>query len=231
MTSGSGGIRSTVDDRGMSEPAGRPLPERPGLAAWRASARSISAVRRWRGSGISGPSPRPLRSIPRRPMGDRWPGRSRSGLALALGLSQPGALALAADRGALAAIGLTLVHAFYWTDLRMRAPIVPAIALVAAGADCSAYADPRDREPSRNRPVTDDARRLTDRRLSSGRWRRARTRADATKTSQRAIEKLMPVAATIPTTAAASRWRSKNSTRDGKDTAGPRSSGRSPARC
>ncbi len=31
-------------------------------------------------------------------------------------------------------IGLTLVHAFYWTDLRMRAPIVPAIALIAAGA-------------------------------------------------------------------------------------------------
>ena len=31
-------------------------------------------------------------------------------------------------------IGLTLVHAFFWTDLRMRAPIVPAIALIAAGA-------------------------------------------------------------------------------------------------
>lgn len=31
-------------------------------------------------------------------------------------------------------LGLTIVHAFYWTDLRMRAPIVPAIALVAAFA-------------------------------------------------------------------------------------------------
>ena len=30
-------------------------------------------------------------------------------------------------------IGLTVVHAFYWTDLRMRAPIVPALALIAAG--------------------------------------------------------------------------------------------------
>ena len=30
--------------------------------------------------------------------------------------------------------GLTIVHAIYWTDLRMRAPIVPAIALVAATA-------------------------------------------------------------------------------------------------
>lgn len=35
---------------------------------------------------------------------------------------------------AVAAIfSLTIVHAFYWTDLRMRAPIVPAIALIAAG--------------------------------------------------------------------------------------------------
>jgi 4-amino-4-deoxy-L-arabinose transferase-like glycosyltransferase len=34
----------------------------------------------------------------------------------------------------LSALGLTLVHGFFWTDLRMRAPIVPAIALVAAGA-------------------------------------------------------------------------------------------------
>jgi 4-amino-4-deoxy-L-arabinose transferase-like glycosyltransferase len=30
--------------------------------------------------------------------------------------------------------GLSLVHAFFWTDLRMRAPIVPAIALIAASA-------------------------------------------------------------------------------------------------
>jgi 4-amino-4-deoxy-L-arabinose transferase-like glycosyltransferase len=34
----------------------------------------------------------------------------------------------------LCVIGLTLVHVLYWTDLRMRAPIVPAIALIAAGA-------------------------------------------------------------------------------------------------
>ena len=31
-------------------------------------------------------------------------------------------------------LGLTIVHAFYWTDLRMRAPIVPAVALAAAFA-------------------------------------------------------------------------------------------------
>ena len=34
----------------------------------------------------------------------------------------------------LCVFGLTLVHTVYWTDLRMRAPIVPAIALIAAGA-------------------------------------------------------------------------------------------------
>lgn len=31
-------------------------------------------------------------------------------------------------------VALTLVHALFWTDLRMRAPLVPAIALIAAGA-------------------------------------------------------------------------------------------------
>ena len=30
--------------------------------------------------------------------------------------------------------GLSAVHALYWTDLRMRAPIVPALALLAASA-------------------------------------------------------------------------------------------------
>jgi 4-amino-4-deoxy-L-arabinose transferase-like glycosyltransferase len=30
--------------------------------------------------------------------------------------------------------GLTVVHCVFWTDLRMRAPIVPAIALIASGA-------------------------------------------------------------------------------------------------
>lgn len=29
-------------------------------------------------------------------------------------------------------VGLSLVHLFYWTDLRMRAPLIPALALVAA---------------------------------------------------------------------------------------------------
>ncbi len=34
--------------------------------------------------------------------------------------------------GALLVLSFTLVHTFYWTDMRMRAPLVPVIALVAA---------------------------------------------------------------------------------------------------
>jgi 4-amino-4-deoxy-L-arabinose transferase-like glycosyltransferase len=45
----------------------------------------------------------------------------------------------------LSAIGLTLVHGFFWTDLRMRAPIVPAIALVAAGAALPRFMTKRPR--------------------------------------------------------------------------------------
>ena len=48
-------------------------------------------------------------------------------------------------------IGLTIVHAFFWTDLRMRAPIVPAIALIAATAELSRF---RLRRP---RPVYRDS--------------------------------------------------------------------------
>lgn len=35
-----------------------------------------------------------------------------------------------------AIVALSIVHVAYWTDLRMRAPLVPAIALVAAGVSC-----------------------------------------------------------------------------------------------
>jgi 4-amino-4-deoxy-L-arabinose transferase-like glycosyltransferase len=40
--------------------------------------------------------------------------------------------------------GLSLVHAFFWTDLRMRAPIVPAIALIAASAALPAWRSARE---------------------------------------------------------------------------------------
>jgi 4-amino-4-deoxy-L-arabinose transferase-like glycosyltransferase len=54
--------------------------------------------------------------------------------ALTLGLLEPSVWTWPRVPVPLAILGLTIVHAFFWTDLRMRAPIVPAIALVAAGA-------------------------------------------------------------------------------------------------
>ncbi len=55
-------------------------------------------------------------------------------LALATGFIQPAAWSWPKVAAPVAIVGLTIVHALYWTDMRMRAPIVPAIALVAAGA-------------------------------------------------------------------------------------------------
>jgi 4-amino-4-deoxy-L-arabinose transferase-like glycosyltransferase len=55
-------------------------------------------------------------------------------LALILGLSRQYIWSWSRIAAPLSVIGLTLVHSLYWTDLRMRAPIVPAIALIAAGA-------------------------------------------------------------------------------------------------
>ncbi|WP_152051184.1 dolichyl-phosphate-mannose-protein mannosyltransferase [Tautonia marina] len=49
----------------------------------------------------------------------------------------------------MALLSLALVHSLYWTDLRMRAPVVPAIALVAAGA----LASERSRHPCHTRPA------------------------------------------------------------------------------
>jgi 4-amino-4-deoxy-L-arabinose transferase-like glycosyltransferase len=51
---------------------------------------------------------------------------------VALGLFQPGLWTWPRIAAPLAAIGLTIVHLFFWTDLRMRAPIIPALALIAA---------------------------------------------------------------------------------------------------
>jgi 4-amino-4-deoxy-L-arabinose transferase-like glycosyltransferase len=55
-------------------------------------------------------------------------------VALALGLCRPTFWRWPGLAAPLAILGLATVHAFYWTDVRMRAPIVPAIALVAASA-------------------------------------------------------------------------------------------------
>jgi hypothetical protein len=55
-------------------------------------------------------------------------------LALLAGCCRPSLWRWPAVASLAAIAGLTLVHAVYWTDLRMRAPIVPAIAIIAAGA-------------------------------------------------------------------------------------------------
>ena len=80
----------------------------------------------------------------------RPPGPSRSGSRWRSGWPGRPILAMAGGRGAVVVIALTVVHLAYWTDLRMRAPIVPAIALIAAGA----------RSPTVRRGRSDGARRI-----------------------------------------------------------------------
>jgi hypothetical protein len=55
-------------------------------------------------------------------------------IAFGLGLFRRGLWRWPEIAGPLSIAGLSLVHTLFWTDLRMRAPIVPAIALVAASA-------------------------------------------------------------------------------------------------
>lgn len=55
-------------------------------------------------------------------------------LALALGLANRSSYRWPAVAAPSIVLALTIVHIAYWTDLRMRAPIVPAIALIASGA-------------------------------------------------------------------------------------------------
>lgn len=55
-------------------------------------------------------------------------------IALGLGLARRSLWRWPQIAAPLLVAGLSLVHAVFWTDLRMRAPIVPAIALVAASA-------------------------------------------------------------------------------------------------
>jgi hypothetical protein len=55
-------------------------------------------------------------------------------IALGLGFCRRGLWRWPDITAPLQLLGLTLVHILYWTDLRMRAPLVPAIALIAATA-------------------------------------------------------------------------------------------------
>jgi len=55
-------------------------------------------------------------------------------IALVIGLARRSLWSWPLIAAPLFLVGLSLVHTVFWTDLRMRAPIVPAIALVAASA-------------------------------------------------------------------------------------------------
>ncbi len=101
---------------------------------WRGSGRATSFGPRSPGSAVSG-------AWPRRPWfthpacdGRRSPGRCRSGSPWYGDSGERSLWRWPRIAAPMIVIGLTLVHAFFWTDLRMRAPIVPAIALIAAGA-------------------------------------------------------------------------------------------------
>ncbi len=62
-------------------------------------------------------------------------------LALAVGLTARSTWRWPAASAPAILLALTLVHVAYWTDLRMRAPIVPAVALIASGARLSRSKD------------------------------------------------------------------------------------------
>ncbi len=66
--------------------------------------------------------------------------------ALALGVLRRPAWSWPTIAATMAVFGLTIVHLAFWTDLRMRAPIVPAIAILAAGAGTRSNEDGRGRD-------------------------------------------------------------------------------------
>jgi hypothetical protein len=76
-------------------------------------------------------------------------------VAVALGLCQRACWRWPQVAAPLAMVGLSLVHALFWTDLRMRAPIVPAIAIVAAFACSSALRIGRDTSDGQGGPSKD----------------------------------------------------------------------------
>src|SRR5205807_404788 len=66
-------------------------------------------------------------------------------IALALGLTRRALWRWPRVSAPAVVLALTAVHSVYWTDLRMRAPIVPAVALIVAGAPRPARSRGRDR--------------------------------------------------------------------------------------
>ena len=79
-------------------------------------------------------------------------------VALGLGLTRRSLWRWPQIAAPLLVAGLSLVHAVFWTDLRMRAPIVPAIALVAASAALPALRRASERRRAGSGAVTGSTR-------------------------------------------------------------------------
>ena len=117
------GMTQPQADRALAAPAGGCSAERPSAFA-RASASRLG--RFWGLAPAGAVYPRALRIATACWTFPLW-------LGLAWGLSRRDAWRWPRLAAPATVLALTIVHAFYWTDLRMRAPIVPAIALIAAG--------------------------------------------------------------------------------------------------
>ena len=118
------GLTSTQADRLLQAEGWRMLRERPGTFA------RASIARLGRFWGVA-PSSAVYSRL------ERWATAAWTipiWIALIAGLMRRGLWHWPALGAPLLLLGLTGVHTVYWTDMRMRVPIVPAIALIAAGA-------------------------------------------------------------------------------------------------
>jgi len=118
------GMSEPEADRFLRMAALRMLAERPGTFARAAAAR---LGRFWALAPAAAVYPGPLRALTAAWTVPLW-------LALLAGLCRRSLWCWPRVSAPACLIALSAVHALYWTDLRMRAPVVPALALVAAWA-------------------------------------------------------------------------------------------------
>ena len=117
------GLPEPEADRALGREAVRFMASRP-RDALRASLARLG--RFWGLAPAGSVYPAPLRALTALWTAPLW-------LAAAVGLARRDSLRWPRSAAPAMVLALTVVHALYWTDLRMRAPIVPAIALVAVG--------------------------------------------------------------------------------------------------
>ena len=122
VTRETAGMTEPEADRALRRSALRLAAERPGAFA-RAS---LARLRRfWGLAPAPAVYPRAVRLATALWTAPLW-------LALAAGLARREARSWPGVVAPILILTLTAVHAFYWSDMRMRAPLVPAIALLAA---------------------------------------------------------------------------------------------------